>query len=260
MIKLIASDLDGTLLRYGAQSLTPESFKLISALREHKILFVSASGRPLISQKRLFGPLADEISYIAENGAVYAHDGRVTVADAIDRNLVLEIVDAVHTKPHCRMTVTSATTTYIKSGDESFLHLIRDVLRYTTVVVDDFSSISEPIVKLAFWTPNDPSQESLYFRERFSSRIKVLTAGTAWVDFMPYGTNKGSALKALSEQLKIAPEEILVFGDEENDVEMLDFAGTGYAMATAKESVKAHADYVTDKVEDVLTDFLRNIP
>ncbi len=252
MIKLIASDLDGTLLLNGAQKLTEEAYGLISALKEKGILFVAASGRPLTSQKLLFGPIADEISYIAENGAVYAHGNQIVTTNEIDRELALEIAEAVDKKTHCRLIVSSATTTYLKSGDENFLHHVRDVLRYHTVVVDDFSMISEPIVKLAFWTPSDPNADAIDLRERFSSRIKVMTSGKAWVDFMPYETNKGSALKILSKQLGIQPEEILAFGDEENDVEMLDFAGTGYAMSTAKETVKTHADYLTDSVESIL--------
>ncbi len=256
MIKLIASDLDGTLLLNGAQELTSEALQLISELTKKNILFVAASGRPLTSQQRLFGPVANKISYIAENGAVYAHDDNVVTTNEIDRELALAIAEAVDAKPHCRLIVSSATTTYMKSGDEAFLSHVRDTLHYHTVVVEDFSEITEPIVKLAFWTPDDPNTDAADFCERFSSRIKVMTSGKAWVDFMPYETNKGSALKALCEKLEILPSEILVFGDEENDVEMLDFAGTGYAMVTAKESVKPHADYATDSVENVLRKFV----
>ena len=257
MIKLIASDLDGTLLLNGAQELTSEVYELISALTKRGILLVAASGRPLTSQQLLFGPVADKISYIAENGAVYAHGGKVITTNEIDRALALEIADAVDAKPHCRLIVSSATTTYMKSGDESFLRHVRDVLRYHTVVVDEFSMISEPIVKLAFWTPSDPNVDALDLRERFSSRLKVMTSGKAWVDFMPYEINKGSALRMLAERLGIRSEEILAFGDEENDTEMLDFAGTSYAMATAKESVKAHADEVAVCVEEVLRELVQ---
>ncbi len=252
MIKLIASDLDGTLLLNGAQKLTAETLQLISELDKKNILFVAASGRPLTSQQLLFGPIAGNISYIAENGAVYAHGSQVITTNEINRELALEIADAVNEKSHCRLIVSSATTTYLKSGDDDFLRHVRDTLRYHTVVVNHFSDISEPIVKLAFWTPSDPNTDAADLCERFSSRIKVMTSGKAWVDFMPYETNKGSALKALSAQLGICPEEVLVFGDEENDVEMLDFAGTAYAMSTAKETVKPHADYVTESVEDIL--------
>lgn len=66
MIKLIASDLDGTLLQNGAQALTPRAIDLISRLCDAGIHFVSASGRQYDNQKRVFAPLKDRISFIAE--------------------------------------------------------------------------------------------------------------------------------------------------------------------------------------------------
>ena len=76
MIKLIASDLDGTLLQNGAQELNPEIYDLILALKERGIHFAAASGRQYASERNLFKPIADEISYIAENGAVCIHNAR----------------------------------------------------------------------------------------------------------------------------------------------------------------------------------------
>ena len=69
MIKLIASDLDGTLLQNDAQALTPRAIDLISKLCDAGIHFVSASGRQYDNQKRVFDPLKNRISFIAENGS-----------------------------------------------------------------------------------------------------------------------------------------------------------------------------------------------
>ena len=68
MIRYIASDLDGTLLLNGAQELDPEVFSLILRLKEKGIHFIAASGRQYVNLRRLFEPVQDEISYIAENG------------------------------------------------------------------------------------------------------------------------------------------------------------------------------------------------
>ena len=65
MIKLIASDLDGTLLQNGAQELTPRALDLIHRLTEKGIHFAAASGRQYANERRLFAPIRDEISYIA---------------------------------------------------------------------------------------------------------------------------------------------------------------------------------------------------
>ena len=75
MIRLIASDLDGTLLKNGAQVI-PEIFELIPALKKRGIHFVAASGRQYANIRRLFAPLQDEISYVAENGSLCMHGER----------------------------------------------------------------------------------------------------------------------------------------------------------------------------------------
>ena len=71
MIKLIASDLDGTLLQNGAQALTPRAIDLISRLCDAGIHFVSASGRQYDNQKRVFAPLKDRISSVSYTHLVY---------------------------------------------------------------------------------------------------------------------------------------------------------------------------------------------
>ena len=69
-IKMICSDLDGTLLQYGRKTLEPEVFTLIEQLADRGILFCPASGRQYTSQKKLFAPVADRCAFLCENGGV----------------------------------------------------------------------------------------------------------------------------------------------------------------------------------------------
>lgn len=98
MIKLIASDLDGTLLLNKAQSLPEEIFPLIRQLKELGIMFVAASGRQYPNMMKLFAPVASEISYISENGALAVDHGEVLYQDSFDRKLAEEIISAIMTK------------------------------------------------------------------------------------------------------------------------------------------------------------------
>ena len=82
MIKLVASDLDGTLLLHKAQSLPEEIFSLIRQLEELGIMFVAASGRQYPNMTKLFAPVASEISYISENGALAVDHGEVLYQDS----------------------------------------------------------------------------------------------------------------------------------------------------------------------------------
>lgn len=259
MIKLIASDLDGTLLLHGAQALNPEIYDLILALKEKGIYFVATSGRQIASQRNLFRPIADEISYIAENGAVCIYKNEVIATFAMDTDLAFRIIQAVKEQPNCLAVVSSAETCYIESGNDEFLYHIRHVLNNDTTVVDDFSQIQEPIVKIAFFDGSGTYASADYFKKKFQGEIKVVTSGNDWVDFVPFGTNKGSALRIMLDKLGIAPEEMIAFGDQENDLEMLALAGTSYAMSTAPAAVKKIAAKTTETVEEVLRELLASL-
>ncbi len=252
MIKLIASDLDGTLLTHGAQSLSPEIYDLILKLKEKGIHFVSASGRELSSQRNLFKPIADEISYIADNGAVCVCQNKVIASFQMDVNLASRIIQSIKEYPGCTPLVSCAETCFLEPENNDLANFIRHVLHSNITVVDDFSEVREPIVKIAFFDSSGTYKAVDYFREKFQEEIKVVTSGNDWVDFVPFGINKGAALRILSDKLGISPDEIIAFGDQENDLEMLSFAGKGYAMATAKPEVKRMADAITETVEEVL--------
>lgn len=77
MIQYIASDVDGTLLHGHATTLNPELFDIIRQLKEHGIHFIAASGRQYKNLQRLFAPVKDDISYVAENGSMCVHDGKI---------------------------------------------------------------------------------------------------------------------------------------------------------------------------------------
>ena len=79
MIKLVASDLDGTLLFKGAQSLPEEIFPLIRQLKKMGILFVAASGRQYANMKKMFRPVVDDMAFISENGGLAVYNEKVPV-------------------------------------------------------------------------------------------------------------------------------------------------------------------------------------
>ena len=105
MIKLIASDLDGTLLQNGAQALTPRAIDLISRLCDAGIHFVSASGRQYDNQKRVFAPLKDRISFIAENGSICMHQGKVISRATINDDLAARILKEIKKQDHFEIVV-----------------------------------------------------------------------------------------------------------------------------------------------------------
>lgn len=259
MIKLIASDLDGTLLLNGAQTLNPEIYDLILKLKEKGIHFASTSGRQLASQHNLFRPIIDEISYITENGAVCIYQNEVIASFSMDKDLAFRIIESIKKRSGCVAVVSGTTTCYMEPGNEELFYHVSHVLHNKTEIVQDFSEISEPIVKIAFFDCSGTYASADYFKEQFRNEVKVVTSGNDWVDFVQFGVNKGSALRILLDKLDISPEEMIAFGDQENDLEMLALAGISYAMAGAKQEVRAIADATTESVEEVLRELLTSL-
>lgn len=103
MIKFIASDLDGTILLNGAQSVDKSLIDVIESLVSRGIIFAPASGRQAESLKMLFEPISDRLMYIAENGALVKYKGETIVKTAMDYNLAMDIIDDVVKIPSCEI-------------------------------------------------------------------------------------------------------------------------------------------------------------
>lgn len=260
MIKLIASDLDGTLLQNGSPSVSARAMELIGSLLDSGIHFVAASGRQYKNLRRLFAPFADRISYIAENGSLCIHSGRVLSQSTIDRELSLRILDAVRNYPGCSCIVSGVETLYTDSSDPRFMHHLLDELQFDVTQVDDLKTdVTEPFLKIAVFHPERSIACEAYMKELFSSEIKIVTSGNMWVDFLAPGTNKGIALQLLLDHLRIDPSACVAFGDQYNDVEMLQLAGTSYAMSNSAPGISYYSTYVTASVEEVLEDIAASV-
>lgn len=258
MIKYIASDLDGTLLHNGAQNLTDEIFDLILALKERGIHFIAASGRQYNNMYRMFEPVKDDISYISENGSLCIHNHKVISRGEITRDLGLRIIEASRRYANCNCLLSCEGRCYTDSKDKHFISHMLNQVKYDMDVVEDLTKIDKPFLKIAMCDFHTPEELLPFFKEQFQKDIKVVTSGNIWVDFIAPGANKGSALSQLLAHLHLSPEEGIAFGDQYNDLEMLELAGIGYAMKTAAPGVENYADKTTSSVEKVLRDLLEN--
>ena len=260
MIKLIASDLDGTLLQKGAQTVSRQAIELIEKLLDNGIHFTAASGRQYNNLRRLFAPFADRISYIAENGSLCIHNGQMLSRSSIDHDLSMRIIDAVHNYPGGNCIVSGVETLYTDSSDPRFIHYLLDEMKFDVMQVENLKTDGpEPFLKIAVLHFEKSIDCEAYMKQLFSSEIKIVTSGNRWVDFIAPGTNKGIALQVLMDHLHIKPEECVAFGDQYNDVEMLQLAGTSYAMSSAAPGIAYYSTYVTDSVEEVLEDIAAGV-
>ncbi len=253
MIRLIASDMDGTILRDGAQALPPRIIPILHGLIGRGFLFTAASGRQYANLRRLMGPLADDVDYVCENGAFAVHKGEIIYKAALDRELGRELMADILAVPDCEVQLSGVDTAYIQPKRPAYTEHLRNVLKNNITEVDDIFSTSEDYIKISAYVHGDRTEEYLErFKARWGSRFTLASTCPHWIDFVPPNIHKGRALKALLDVLGIPQEEVMAFGDNYNDLEMLALAGESYAVSTAKPEVIAACRHTCKYVEDVL--------
>lgn len=250
-LKLIASDLDGTLLLDGAQELNENTCTLIRKLTDAGILFTAASGRQYANLQRLFAPVKDEIAYICENGCLSFYRDECICFEQMDENLAHDLISAVSEKEGCEVLVSGKKTSWICPKDMSYYRHMKDVVHNHVTLTDDLHHIPEPYFKISLYQKGGLTDVSDW-TERFSGRCNVSAGGTEWLDMMPPGVSKATAFSALLKKLDIRAEDTVVIGDNENDREILQAAGIPAAVRSARSDIKSICRYETDTVENLL--------
>ncbi len=251
-IRLIASDMDGTILLNGAQAVDASLLGTIRQVLDMGILFAPASGRQVVSLKRLFAPVADDLMYIGENGALVKYKNETLVKTPLDRKLALEIIDDIMSVPNCEVLVSGEETSYIKPKTKQYYHRMTQVVNYHTTLVEDFASIPEDILKVAVCDLSGIVNSQEHFAGAWSSQAAVTVSGQLYMDFMDKNVSKGNAMRKIQQKLGIGPEDCMAFGDNYNDIEMLDAVGHAYVMEKSVPDVKAHGSHIARNVEEVL--------
>lgn len=113
MIKLVASDLDGTILLNGAQHVDDSMCETIDMLGRKGIIFAPASGRQCESLVRLFSKVKSPLMYISDNGALVRYKGETIVKTPMDYNLAIEIAKDIISVPNCEVLLSGEKTAYI---------------------------------------------------------------------------------------------------------------------------------------------------
>lgn len=259
MFKLIASDIDGTLIPYGQKDLPQGLFPLIRRLRERGILFCPASGRQYHSLRRLFAPVAEEMCFLCENGAAVLgpggeEDAPLLSKTAFPRETALALCRDIVELAGCQALISGERQGYVAGGYPPDLarHLEREVGSQIRPV-EDPAEIGEDIVKISAYCPHGTDGAARLLGDRWAD-WNMAVAGPIWLDFGV--ADKGTGIRGLCEALGIRREETAAFGDNWNDVAMLDWVGQAYLMETADPALRRRFPRQCADVLAVLEEFL----
>lgn len=252
MLKLIASDIDGTLLQNGEKELSGQAVNQVKQLKEMGILFAAASGRQYATLRRLFEPVKDDIAYICENGAMVMYNGKILHKDVFDRVLAEEMMHSILNREDMEIIVSGEKSYYIQPKRKVFADYMLQTVKGKVAVVDDIFKVKEDILKISMYRESGLEEMLPYWKKLFGSQATVVTSGHAWLDMMPMSADKGKGIRVLQKYFLISADACAAFGDNLNDLEMLHEVTYSFAVSNAKEEVKETAKYETERVETVL--------
>lgn len=242
MIKLIASDMDGTLLD-GNQCVPDGTYDLILRLRDAGIRFVASSGRRFDTLSELFEPVVECMDFVASNGAQVIIEGTLVDREVFSHAALSRLA---HT---CNL----FDTLHLALFDETRSYLLDDEARFEREVdknlpnpmrVFDVPSPEVNILKASVYCDEGVMDMAYALTRELEADFVFAPSGNKWIDVMQRGVNKATGIEQVMAAHGVRAEEVMAFGDSMNDYEILRMAGTSVAMGNARSAIKQIATKV----------------
>jgi len=267
LVRLLALDIDGTILRDDG-SLSPLMAEVLRKIQEEKGVMVTlASGRLLDSMLPFARTLAVDVPVISSNGACLTHPktGERLYYRPIPLPTAREVLAYLEDQMPCDLLVNHEKGFYI-NRQNSLLHMpnpspwVRERLARCTVVDRLADEVNFEPLKISIIEESSAIPETVAsLQKRFAKALSIFPSSEYSIDLNAYAVSKGRALEYLAAWLGIRREEIMAAGNAENDLDMIQFSGIGIAMGNAPERLKSAADLVAgDNNEDGLATLLRD--
>ncbi len=130
--------------------------------------------------------------------------------------------------------------------DQGFVDWMIEGYKFRVKLVEDVRRVKDSFIKVSAYKKHGVQEATKELRAKYGQRMKVTISGDMWMDCMATGVCKGQAIQLLQDNLEIKPEETMVFGDQLNDVEMLQRAYYSFAVGNARPEVKKTARFQAD--------------
>ena len=235
-IKLIASDMDGTLLDENS-CVPPETFDLIRELDAAGIRFVAASGRRYDTLRAFFEPVADRMDFVASNGAQVFVRGKLVDREVFSHAALRRLFDLVKMFDNLHMVVYDRTNSYLLDEPSRFdAEFDKDLPN--PVMLHDLPSPDTSIVKASIFCDDAQMDMAYILTRELEADFVFAPSGVKWIDVMQRGVNKATGISQVLAAHGISPSNVMAFGDSMNDYEILRMVGHGCAMGNGRWAVK----------------------
>ena len=259
---LIAIDLDGTLLN-GEKNISERTKAVIYEAKRLGHHVAIATGRPYRASVRYYKELALDTPIVNFNGAFVHHPLDSTFGtyhSPMELETAKSIISSCHEINVKNMMAEVLDDVYLDQHDELIMQnmIMADSSIYTGKI---HTNLKDNPTSLLI----HPHEEQLanlrtMLREHHAEMIehRVWSSPMNVIEIVRAGLNKSVGLKRLAEHFNVPQERIIAFGDEDNDIEMIEYAGTGVAMGNAIEQLKNIANDITaSNEEDGVANYLQ---
>ena len=241
MIRMILTDLDHTLLKQDG-NISEKTLQILAACRAKGIQFAIATARYWIGAERYIDLLKPDFE-ITTDGTLIHSQGKCIYSCSFsisETNAIIQSISAA--VPGAEITAACGKTVYWNSR-----HISESERLHKAVYCDYSSPLEVQANKIAAELPDESVAGEI--AATANCRLQCYR-GEHLYAFMPGGSGKTAAIRALAETSGTGLEDIVAFGDDLNDIEMLKLCGTGIAVANAVPEVLEAADEITLSNDD----------
>ncbi len=253
--KVLVLDLDGTLTN-SKKEITPRTKEAVLKMQKKGHVVVLASGRPTPGVV----PVAEELNLKKYGGYILSYNGGQIIDCATGevvyrKNLPMELVPQLFALAE---ELDIGLISYDKEGivannhPDKYIELEAMINHLPIQYRDDVAEyIDFPVTKcLGTAAPEVAKEKEDAFREKFGDVLNIGRSEPFFIEITPKGIDKAASLARLCEIIHITKDDMIACGDGFNDISMIEYAGTGVAMANAQQEVRDVADYITSSNDD----------
>ena len=242
MLKLIASDMDGTML--DANECVPDgTYELILRLREEGVRFAATSGRRFDTLCELFEPIVDCMDFVTSNGAQVIVEGELVDLEVFSHAAVKRLARVVDLFDTMHLALFDETRSYLLDDEARFEREVDKNLP-NPVRVYAVPSPQVSILKASVYCDEDVMDMAYILSRELDDDFVFAPSGRKWIDVMQRGVSKATGVSQVLDAHGIRADEMMAFGDSMNDYEILRMAGMSVAMGNARYAIKQIADRV----------------
>ena len=253
MIKLIAFDMDGTFLNSQNDYDRVRFDKIFQAAKEKGIRLVANSGNQYQQIASFFEPYLDDLVIVSEIGAQIHERGQLIDFHHFDDAVVADVLGMLAGKGLLdRCSVSGLEGLYFEKGAQPDFK--KTIIKHNFAWKEIDSLLELPDDHFTILTLDLPGQDIAALVDDINQlgqgQVKAVSSGFDFIDMVQPKVNKGTALAFLGQRWGIEPEEMMAFGDSDNDLDMLAYVGESYAMAGSPASVVAVARHQAPSNDD----------